>query len=308
MKPAVHVNGSVNGNLSAQAISPKGRADNKTSPLKPTEKPLEVIKPLKPAPTVALSAPPAKNAKVMLTYVHNHFCVFIRSFESTENLNFVKVQNDCASYAKISKPLSVLPAKGDIVLAKFLDIYYRALVIKVNNDGDIKVAFIDFGNKENVKLSELKPLNEDLQLRPRNNFRVILDGVNEKLTNDEVMNYLNGLVDDSKVLKLVYDDTKPLKDAPVRLIDTVTNEIVNECVTALNQVNVVPLTAPPIGMDALEKVDISGDDVELVVLNNSHLCINTLTCVRQTDLEELATNCQRFQQYCQEVNETYTPR
>lgn len=331
LKPAARANGTLsNNNLdapvkdmsnmkleypkkSAQAISHNGRDNNKPAPPKLTKKPLDADvkianKVVKPAPTFELSPPPANNSKVMMTYIHNHRCVFIRSMESTDNLNYLKVLNNCAEYEKISEPMSVLPAKGDVVLAKFVGIYYRALVIKVNNDNDIKVGFLDFGNSEKTKLSELKHLSKDLQKHRRYNFRVILDGVGEKLTNDGVMNYLNGLVDDSKVLKLLYDDTKPLKDNSIRLIDTVTGENINDCVIDLNRVNVVPLNAVPIGLDALEKVDISGENVELVVLNNSHLCINTLSCVRQEDLKELVDNCQRFQEYCQQVKDTYTPR
>lgn len=284
--------------------------------------------------SVEVSAPP-NNTKVVISYIHNHRCIFIRSVEPAAEFDYQKIQTDCAEYVKIAMPLTVLPLKGHIVLARYhLDsMYYRALVVKAIDEGNIKVAFIDFGNTEKTKLSELKHLREDLQLRRMYNFRVLLDGVDEKLNNQDVMNFLKGLVH-TKILKLLYDDTKPLKDALVKLVDTVTGgilnervhslngvkgvkiidtdtavEIVNDCVdTRLNRNGAIRLTEAPIGLNALDKVDISGDDVHLVVLSNSQLCNNQISCVRIEDLNELVNNCENLQEHCTKVQDTYTPK
>lgn len=317
----------------APASFPKAHNNNGIIPSNLIENPFDGTsdKPIS-GISVKVSAPPQRNTKVIITYIHNHRCIFIRSVEPKEELNYQKIQTDCAEYEKIAMPLTALPSKGHIVLAKFhLDgIYYRALVIKAVNENSIKVVFIDFGNIEKTKLSELKHLREDLQQRRVYNFRVLLDGVDENLNDQNVMKLLGGLVR-TKIFKLLYDDTNPLIDALVKLVDAVTGEIVNDRVNILNRVTAVPLTdintsdivcvddimnrneelpliEKPIGLDALEKVDISGCDVELVVLNNAQLCINQISCVRQKDLEELVINFQSLQTYCTKVQGTYSPR
>lgn len=177
---------------------------------------------------------PKNNAPYMITHIHNHRTVSIRSMERNDDKRYLKLLNDCADYEPTAKPFTGMPKKRQMVLAEFLGTYYRALVLKTKNEMHIEVMFVDFGNRVKKTLAELKVLRADLGLLDLKTYRVQIAGVDTKLNNDIVMNYLNDLLDECKTLKLVYADEKAIESSPVTLIDVESLEVINDKVAKLN--------------------------------------------------------------------------
>lgn len=177
---------------------------------------------------------PKNNAPYMITHIHNHHTVSVRSMERNDDKRYLKVLNDCAEYELTAKPLTVLPEKGEMVLAEFLGTFYRALVLKVKSEMHIEVMFVDFGNKEKKTLTQLKVLRADLGQLELKTYRVRMAGVDTRLNNDRVMTYLNDLLDECKTLKLVYENEKAIESSPVTLFDVESLDVINDKVAKLN--------------------------------------------------------------------------
>lgn len=170
----------------------------------------------------------------MITHIHNHHTVSVRSMEQNDDKLYLNLLKDCADYEPTAKPFTVMPEKGQMVLAEFLGTYYRALVLNAKSERHIDVRFVDFGNKEKKTLAELKILRADLGLLELRTYRVRLAGVDTKLKNDSVMNYLNDLLDACKTLKLVYENEEAIESSPVTLIDVESLDVINDKITNLN--------------------------------------------------------------------------
>lgn len=177
---------------------------------------------------------PKNNAPYMITHIHNHHTVSIRSMERNDDTLYLKLLNDCADYEQTAKPFTEMPVKGQMVLAEFMGSHYRAHVLKVKSEIHIEVMFVDFGNKEKKTLSELKVLRADLGQSEVRTYRVRMAGVDTKRNNDRVMNYLNDLLDECKTLKLVYKNKNDIESSPVTLIDIESLEVINDKVAKLN--------------------------------------------------------------------------
>lgn len=104
---------------------------------------------------------------VYITYVRNHKTVFIRN--DATNDTYTDLLNDTTEAASSASNLKSYPTpKKDVVLAPYDGIYWRALVISCNEYAHtVRVAFIDFGNAEEIPFDELKVLPVELAQRPR---------------------------------------------------------------------------------------------------------------------------------------------
>lgn len=288
------------------------------------------------APEPPKSAPfyplPSTNAAVILTYVCNHRKVYVRSIEADAQSDYIRTLQDCADHEKAAQVLRELPNKGDMVLARFEGLFYRAVVVGVKTPEDIGVGFIDFGNKESVTLADMRSLSMELQLRPRHAVAVMLDGMPDKMTNEvvwwtlsivylsyyyiciislstQILRQLNDLVDTNQSLKIVFGGGAPLvANTVVTLFDLDTGKSINQAMIDLNDVRPVALTEPPIVLDDIEYVPLEGEQLDIVVLDNSLLSENSLWCVRQDHLNELLQNNDLFQKYCCSTEGPYTPR
>lgn len=134
-----------------------------------------------------VSEPLGKTVKI--TYVVNHRMLFVRPADDKQEVAFVKLLNDTVKCAIDAKTYTSLPSVSSLVLAKF-DYYQRALVLKHLNDTEVAVAFIDFGNIEIRKFSELKIMPTDLQNRKRFATKIQLKNINEDLMNVKSLEYL----------------------------------------------------------------------------------------------------------------------
>lgn len=115
-------------------------------------------------------------------------------------------------------------------------------------------------------------------------------------------------MDTNKQLKIVYETTPLGSTVPVKLFDAETGKSINQALIDLNIVKPVAITEKPIMIDDLDYVPLEGEQLEIVVLENSLLSENSLWCVRKEHLTELVQNNELFQDYCSRVQGPYTPR
>lgn len=263
---------------------------------------------------------PRNHSPIIITFAVDHRRVYVRSAEPHAIEDYNQTMMAVNEAAESATPLVEPPVRSSFVLAHYDNVFYRALVLAVDDDVDqIDVAYIDFGNKERKQLADLRHMPADLMLLTRHPIEVQLAAVPERMHTDAVAQRLHCLIDAATVLQLhcsddqvcgggVASDGRLCKNAAVRLIDERTNECVNETLGTLNRVEVVAQTAPPLRLDDLRHVPVNGVGMDMLVLDNSLLLYNTLWCIRSEDTGKLVKNTKRFQEYCAATVGPYTPR
>ncbi|XP_033125046.1 tudor domain-containing protein 1-like [Anneissia japonica] len=104
--------------------------------------------------------------KVAVVFVVNpseFYCTRVDDILALKNL----MDNLNMKYSNKGKNMDYMPRKGDLCCSIFEDDqgWYRALVLDVNNQ-NVSVQYVDYGNKENVKLATVHPLDETLLSDP----------------------------------------------------------------------------------------------------------------------------------------------
>lgn len=150
---------------------------------------------------------------VKITCVVNHQLIFVRPAAAADDISFARLVNDVISQSKQANKLKKLPPIGSYVLASFGEFYQRALVLKHISDVEVAVAFIDYGNVETIKFSELKEMPNELKQISRFATRIWLRDVNEGLMNDAAVRYLYKLMLTDNELYIDIDDenVQPVK-------------------------------------------------------------------------------------------------
>lgn len=268
--------------------------------------------------TIARYPLPSNNTDVIITYAVDHRRIFIRSADATANQDYIQTLLDASEAGLTARPLAVLPARGDVVLASFDGMFQRALVIAEPTDAErIECAYLDHGNKQTLRLGELYEIPATLAGRMRHPVEVLLADVGEAQVTDGETTLLVDLIDAATRLRLSFDVTAFGSPADgrlrktggiVRLTVAATNECINDTLALMNRVDVVALSEPPQWMHELQRIRVNGTDVPMVVMDNSLLKYNMLSCVRQTDLAELVLKNRRFQEYCGRATGPYAPR
>lgn len=190
------------------------------------------------AKTVTINLPTSQSipndSEVFITYVRNHRTLYIRSVATHDA--YTKLMHDVAEAALIAPNLDSFPCpKQDMVLAPYEGIYYRGMVLACNTlAGLVRVAFVDFGNTEEVPFNQLKVLPNDLCQRPRLILIVNLKNVNdnpepkEALAMQQYLENLSELSESAEVLKVHGSDNVIAKNDTVELLDLKFNRSINE--------------------------------------------------------------------------------
>lgn len=127
---------------------------------------------------------------VKITAVINHRSVFVRPAGVRNDIDFARLLCDTAKYEKTAEMLTVEPAIGSFVLAKF-GFYQRALVLKqINKTTMFVVAFIDFGNVETIDYRDMKVMPEKLKAINRFATKVSLIKIEHDLMNTDALQTL----------------------------------------------------------------------------------------------------------------------
>lgn len=116
---------------------------------------------------------PKNNDDVTLTWIGNANTFYIRACEHDDE--YLKNSKDFDHYGRNGKKLSSLPQRCDIVLARYDGLFVRAVVLKVESEDKIQVAFADVGRKLFKKIHDLRQLSDNLISRNRHNFKINLN-------------------------------------------------------------------------------------------------------------------------------------
>jgi hypothetical protein len=68
---------------------------------------------------------------------------------------------------------------GQLVASKFHDVWYRAAIVKNKNNADVRVFYVDYGDVEKKKMSEVFNLNPAFQELKHQAICCSLDGVDK---------------------------------------------------------------------------------------------------------------------------------
>lgn len=256
---------------------------------------------------------PRSGNLVALTAVTKTNIVFIRSKADEDNLNFFKLVNDVQSAAKHLEKLSKTPISGQIVITNFEGQYNRAMILNSDNEQQIKLVYMDYGNLDARKLEDLYETPEQFIHVERFVEPVILKDVPEMYMTEEIRKFMYSYLDGIDLV-VKYDEKSDLLSDKgvyeVELIDGTTNQNFNKMVAKLCKpteptnpdeayyVNYLPQKQLP-----------EGDNIELVVMDNSLLCTGCISCTTK----EWAIEVENFQNDVQLYGESlkqqcYTPR
>ncbi|XP_037912301.1 RING finger protein 17-like isoform X2 [Hermetia illucens] len=272
------------------------------SPPKPKpKKPIEIVR----------ADYPESGSIVAITAVIRPNKVFIRSMASEDNVAYVKDINRINNEAKNAKPLEKMPKRSDLAIADFQgEGYYRVCVLNPESEDRITVAYVDFGNVDTKKLSELKEIPEELISLKRHVLTLILKDVEDFEPSGKVSEYMNSFVDAvGKDLKLVFSERNEKGPLVAELIEVSTNESFNKMIKELREVKPATLVDEPVfSTDIKVKVLPPGEKTTLVVLDTSLIQTGAISCVLESDLGEIDRMTALFADYVKEAKGPYTPR
>lgn len=139
---------------------------------------------------------------VILSHVATVETIFVRHANQVLFKQVVTAGNE---YAKQAKSLTALPKRHDLVMALFRECFYRSVVIKAENENQITVEFLDFGNQEIVPLKDIKRISNEMAAHKRSASKITLKPLPDQLKNTEVMAFLKQLLLDETKVRIDFD-------------------------------------------------------------------------------------------------------
>ncbi|XP_011190272.1 protein vreteno [Zeugodacus cucurbitae] len=256
---------------------------------------------------------PRSGNLVALTAISKTNIVFIRSKADKDDLNFFKLVNDVQNAAKHLKKLSKTPICGQIVITDFEGQYNRAMILNSDNERHIKLVYVDYGNLDARKLEDLYEAPEQLINIQRFVEPVILKDVPDMYMTEEIRKFMYSYLDGIDLV-LKYDENSDLLSDQgvyqVELIDEVTNQNFNKMIAKLCKPKEPTNPDEAYFMNYLHQKKLpEGNNIELVVMDNSLLCTGCISC----STRDWAIEIEKFQSDLQLYGESlkqqcYTPR
>ncbi|XP_067637516.1 protein vreteno [Eurosta solidaginis] len=256
---------------------------------------------------------PPSGSIVALTSVSKTNIVFIRSKATDDNYNFFKLTNDVQRSAKTLNKVKIVPNCGQIVIVDFEGQFNRAMVLNSDDEERIKLIYIDYGNLDARKLEDLYEAPEQFVDIQRFAVPVILKDVPEMYMTEEIRKFMYSYLDGIDLI-IKYDSEKDYLVEKgvhkVELVDAASNQNFNKMINKLCK------PTEPIDPDEayygdyLQQKQLPvGENIELVVMDNSLLCTGCISC----STKEWAIEVEKFQNdlqyYGQSVKQQcYTPR
>nr|XP_014085370.1 protein vreteno-like isoform X1 [Bactrocera oleae] len=256
---------------------------------------------------------PRSGNLVALTAVSKTNIVFIRSKADEDNLSFFKLINDVQSAAKQLKKLSKTPICGQIVITNFAGQYNRAMILNSDNEQHIKLVYMDYGNLDARKLEDLYEAPEQFMHVQRFVEPVILKDVPEMYMTEEIRKFMYSYLDGIDLV-LKYDEKSDLLSDKgvyeIELFDGTTNQNFNKMVAKLCKPTEPTNPDEAYYINHLSQKQLpEGNNIELVVMDNSLLCTGCISC----STKKWAIEIEKFQSDIQLYGESlkdqcYTPR
>lgn len=229
------------------------------------------------------------NTRVRLVCFVDFKTVYVRA--SDDDIESVKLMNDVAQASKASDTLMV-PKSGSLVLAPFETIYHRALILKLLDQDEAIVAFIDYGNVDTVKIADMKAMPVELKKRPRMVTKMILKNVPDAMCNDDALNILFELLNKSAEMTIRFDE--PYVPGATEC------ELATDAFDSVNRVIITDNVPSTIERDIMHKdimqhVKITGLNVSVLILENSSLRYSQLNVIKYADIGLFQRNHQHIQ-------------
>lgn len=168
---------------------------------------------------------------VFVTHINSYHDLFVSVRQENIISDFLHLMTALNQGIKTCKPLKN-PSVGGLCAAKFSqdESWYRARLIDILNSSTAMVQFIDFGNCEEVALSELRVLNAEFRTQSAQAIPCCISGYETEkvLANMETLQKLKvDLLDKQLYLKVV----KKLEDKYVIIVENEQGEsVVNKMV------------------------------------------------------------------------------
>lgn len=256
---------------------------------------------------------------VTIVNAKDHKTVYVRRKitrgELDEHKQLIQMAMDGSTAAE---RLSRRPAIGDIVLALSTteSVYGRARVEQIDGNA-VLVHFLDFGCSETVGLNSMKTLPDALHRKPCHLNEISLGGVPTSAANPKkIVEYLMKLSFDQTLLTLKYADSKVNQSSPWHiqidgeLIDVATSASINQKAIELSvQAPLISVVSESFSPDSVDNLStcgnvielphkgFSGENVTVLVLDNSLLKLGYISCIRVSDSNVFGENDERVNAY-----------
>ncbi|XP_061393740.1 protein vreteno [Musca vetustissima] len=249
---------------------------------------------------------------VTITAISKTNIVFIRAKTYEDNMSYFKTIDGIQAMGKKLRPLAIKPKCGNVVIAKFGDQYNRALVLNSDNPDKIFVNYMDYGNLDNLRLEDLYEAPIEYAEKPRHAMPVILKGVPDCYMTEEIRSfmysYLNGI---NVYVKYKPEDYSKEKGVyHVELIDETTQQNLNKMIIKLSKPTEPLSTNEICYIEYLQQKHLpSGENVELIVMDNSSMSTGCVSCTTKPFALEIQKFQKDLQKYVESIpKEGYAPR
>ncbi|XP_055381394.1 tudor domain-containing protein 1-like [Condylostylus longicornis] len=261
--------------------------------------------------TIERAPLPKSGTPVIMTHFDQLNRIYVRSNERPDSDNYVEAINFVIESAKSSNYLSSMPKTKDMVICEFEGDWYRALVLNPIDEDNILIGYIDFGNAETKKLSQLKEMHPDCFNFKRYPFGVSLKEVPEisrEKMSTKCKDYLQHIIDNLVQLRISYTEGEKVGHLPlVELFENQSNRCVNEKIRNLLKEKPKDNLKSVFFKD-LKCVKIEpGENKTLIILDNSFIEAGFLTCVLKTNLLENEKSAEIFTELASKDPNPYEP-
>lgn len=220
-----------------------------------------------------------KGDSVVITALLSGSCFYVEPC----GLKYKELIQKVAKSVPKAKPFKDVPKKNDYILVLFMDEYYRAMVLNVDDnaheDEKITVLLLDFGNTAKVSVDSLLIMDKKLRQLQRQTFKVFLKDVELRAINDDIVNYLDALLINEAEL-VVADINIDEAYTHVELIRVDSNENVNQKIKELSLIAEPKFSDPPIFRRDVESVAqmTIGCNIKLFVTDINYLSKGHIAC------------------------------
>jgi len=213
--------------------------------------------------------------KVCLTAIINEKSVYVRQYD--EDLNFVL--ETAHRKGKNCEPLNEMPVMNDQVIIYFLDHFYRAVVLDIDDKDEtnitVHVRLTDIGNTACVNIADVYEMSEECMKIKRITTNISLKNVNVEAINMDVIAYLTDLLDNNTELVI-----KDVDENGVELKDNTTC-LVNEKIVKLSTFDKVSFENSETTKNVADLIPV-GENQKLFVVNSDLLkTIGGICCIAE---------------------------
>ncbi|KAL9914643.1 protein vreteno-like [Glossina fuscipes] len=255
---------------------------------------------------------PQSDNVVTITTIAKTNVVFIRSKVSDDIENFFKTVNHLQKLSKTLKTVTKRPRCGEILINKFYDEFCRVMVLNHIGAEDVVVVYVDYGNVDILSFKHLYETPEDYIRIPFHAIPVILKEVPDCYMTEEIRNFMYSYLNDINVC-LKYEPEDFISDKGVYMVEIIDernqqnfNKSIKKLAIPREPVNSNEICTK----DYVQHVPLpSGDNIELVVMDNSLMHIALISCTLKLYALEIQKFNRDLQKYAQNSSTTcYAPR